>query len=238
MVISSRVALSATLVPVALGLGAAGAANADVGGRPIGLVPDKTTAPKARPGVTPNATVSPGTSYRCDDSGTLRRGAGSYVTGWCTAPNMHIDISSGSVNGYQSGWGEGNFQHCGWFQSSIHGLTPNGTYDHNCGGNYYNENTFATQVNVSPSNDGSPAPVLKNCAEYANVQPWNTGNMTGYDQVGTLSSSTVFLWRYKSLNNFWVLGRISPAAGVYDWVFVQAACVGAPASGTRAAAAS
>jgi hypothetical protein len=204
----------------------ASSAFADVGGRSLTLAPVEEGS---KPGDTTSQAVPSGRSYKCTQAGTLRRKWQSYVIGWCTV-GMHIDISSSDVQGWQAGWGEGNFQHCGWFQSSTHPLVQEGLYDHNCGTNRYPESYFATAVNVAPTNDGDQVPVYGGCTRYLNVKPWSSSSTTGTDSVGTLLSTDRFFWRYRTKNNKWVLGRVErPGQSVYyDWVFVPTSCVGTP----------
>ena len=149
--------------------------------------------------------------------------------GWCTV-GMHLDVSSRVVEGSQNGWGEGAFQHCGWFYTNQHQLSAGGAYDHNCGTNQYPENHFASAINASPDSDGASVTVKKNCTRYLNVKPWATGSTGGSDPVGTVLTSDRFFWRYASRNGQWVLGRMerpgTPA--YYDWVFVASDCVTRP----------
>lgn len=211
------------------------AALADGGGRPIGIEPvppKKTTIPG---GVTTLATR--GVSYRCNEAGTLRRAANSYVLGWCTE-GMHIDISStGAPAGWQAGWGEGNYGNCGWFMTATHSLTAEGAWDHDCGSATYPEVAFANYVNVTPAGDGTPVPIYANCTRYLNVKPWATGATAGTDPAGTLLTTDKFYWRYQTRNNMWVLGRMErPGTSVYyDWVFVPRTCVAPPLTNFRAA---
>lgn len=201
-------------------------ASGEVGDRPIALEPVEEQSEPG--GVGPQA-VPTGRSYKCAEAGTLRRKWQSYVIGWCTV-GMHIDISSGEVQGWQAGWGEGSFQHCGWFLTS-HPLVQEGIYDHNCGTNRYPESYFATAVNISPSNDGAEVPIYNSCTRYLNVRPWLTASGTpGYDSVGTIQTTDKFFWRYRSRNNRWVLGRMErPGTSVYyNWTFVHSSCVGVP----------
>lgn len=229
---AAAAAASFTASPVA------DAQDQEVGGQAPVLAPVKSKPPKGGGGdVTIQQTVSTGRSYKCLEKGTLRRKHGSYIMGWCT-PGMHIDISSGSIQGWQAGWGEGNFQGCGWFQSGSHALELNGVFDHNCGATEYNENYFATRINSGSTTDGNEVPIYHVCDRYANVRPWVSGSTAGMDHVGTLQPSTdIFKWRYLTKNQQWVMGRLirdNYATYVgYDWVFVPRWCVGEPA--TRAA---
>ena len=224
-------AIGAILVGSALLLGTGSVATADVGGRAPTVVP--VHSPRhGGDGATRQAAVPTGRSYKCLEPGTLRRKAGSYVIGWCTT-GMHIDISSSANGAWQAGWGEGNYQHCGWFETGLHPLQQEGIFDHNCGATTYVESHFANLINSGSTSDGTTVGINYACNRYANVRPWSTGAKAGMDKVGTLQPSTdTFKWRYLSKNNLWVLGRmIRPGTSVtYDWIFVERGCVGQPAT--------
>lgn len=224
---------AAAVVPLALG--AAGEAQADVGGQPVDVAP--APAPTPKPGQMTTQTVTPG-AYVCNSSGTMRRAANSYVIGWCMG-GTRIDVSStGAPSGYQSAYGYGNYAFCGWFDTNTHPPTSGGTYANACNNKSFAESYFANAINAGSTTDGDQVSVLKNCTRYANVRPWDgsSSNTTGHDSVGTLDASTmVFKWRYRSKNDFWVLGRATytnPATPqpYYDWAFVQRDCVGTPAT--------
>jgi hypothetical protein len=231
MVSQNRLLAGASLVPLALAVGSQAAAadppewNYDAGGRAVTLVPDPPPKRMGKDGASAFGPVTPGRSYKCVESGTLRRAPGSYVMGWCMA-GMHIDISSSPSGEWQKGWAHGNYEHCGWFMIT-HPLTPSGTYDHNCGSHSYSETHFASRLNTEGF-DNRVTPVKNNCPLYANVRPWDESNHTGYNQVGTLPQvHRVFNWRYKSRNGAWVLGRVENG-GYYDWAFVHSSCVPDP----------
>jgi hypothetical protein len=228
MVLQNRLAAGATLVPLALAVGAETAAadppgsNFDRGGRPLSLEPVPQSPVKG--GMRMMQTVPSGRSYRCNEAGTLRRAGGSYVIGWCME-GMHIDISGAGNGAWQPGWAHGNYEHCGWFETLAHPLTPSGVYDHNCGNRRYPETHFASRLNDERYPNHVQA--LKTCTLYGNVRPWDTSNRTGYNPVGTLPQGAWFHWRYKSRNGKWILGRVD-AGGYYDWAFVDSSCVPEP----------
>jgi hypothetical protein len=143
---------------------------------------------------------------------------------------MHIDVSSTSDQGNQAGWGEGAYQHCGWFLTSVHLLVPEGTFDHNCGATKYPESHFANKINSTPSNDGDSVIIFHSCTRYLNVQPWSPSGTSGSTSVGTLLASDQFFWRYRTKNNQWVMGRMARRGTsiYYDWAFVPSSCVSTP----------
>lgn len=151
--------------------------------------------------------------------------------GNCISGNS-IDISSGVASEWQGGYAYGNFNGCGWVQLA-NGLDPASGYANNCGSRTYAETYFANKVNVSPSDDGAPVPILnRGCETWGNVRPWVLGATGGNDKLGDLSGSqTQFFYRYLSKNNNWVLGRIQlgpDAQNQSKWGFVQRGCVGEP----------
>lgn len=204
-------------------------ADSEIGGRAPRLSPIQPTIAPVTPAISAKA-VAPRASYRCDEPGTPRRRSNSYAIGWCTV-GMHIDISTGqTTSGWQGGWGEGNFNGCGWFQSSKHPLTREGSWDHSCGDRTYNENEFGQIFNIAPDDDGAEVRVLKSCPRFLNVRPWISSPTVGADHVGTLLTTDVFKWRYLTKNGAWVMGRLD-RAGVrvrYDWAFVARDCVAQP----------
>ena len=238
-----RVALLIALFAVAIGMEATAVAGASIplvvspsgylsgpppgGDRPIVLQPAGAPAPAG--GVVPFAT--PGVSYSCRNAGTLRRRANSYVLGWCTQ-GMHIDISSTVITqGWQGGYGEGWYAHCGWFLLQ-NGLDAGGVWDHNCGNTTYAESDFATKVNVTPTDDGTPVTIQRSdCHIWRNIKPWQTSAepSTWYNVLDPTTDE--FRWRYRSKSGM-VLGHWLRNGGdtYYNWGFVDSTCVAAPPS--------
>lgn len=186
---------------------------------PITLDPIKPSTGEVQPNGTP------GTAYRCRNTGTLRRRATSFVIGYCMA-NNRIDISSTAITqGWQGGHAYGNYNNCGWFLLA-NGLDVDGSYNYNCGNTTYAESYFANKINTS-ADSGYPVSISKNCDVYANVRPWED-NTTGFDKLGTLNKDADgFDWRYRSKNDNWVLG-LWRHGGATDWGFVQNSCVATP----------
>lgn len=198
------------------------------GNRPITVRPNTGSSDQGSV-VTPMAT--PGVSYTCNNAGTLRRRANSFVLGWCTA-GMHIDISSTVITqGWQGGFGEGGYANCGWFLLA-NGLTQGGAFDHNCGNTTFAESYFAQNVNVSPADDGAAVPILRSdCSIWLNVKPWSS-TASPSTTFNTLNPATdTFRYRYRTKSDY-VLGHWlrNGADTYYNWGFVRNTCVGDPAT--------
>lgn len=228
-----RVAVLFLVLGLTAGPPSAFAESSPPGGeRPITLVPTTGSGGSLTGAVTPMAT--PGVSYACANAGTLRRRANSYVLGWCTA-GMHIDISSTVITqGWQGGYGEGDYQNCGWFLLA-NGLNQGGTFDHNCGNTTFAESYFASAINSDgdSTGDGTTVSILRSdCHIWLNVRPWSN-NTTGYTTYNTLSPATdEFRWRYSSKYGYWVLGHWlrNGQDTTYNWGFVKSDCVSTPAA--------
>jgi hypothetical protein len=188
--------------------------------------------------VTPASTSY--TTWECNGSGGWVAIASDYnswaigecANGWTVSPAKEVTLNNSLWVG---GSITGDYNNCGWIDTSGLAFNTGGTSPNNCGGTGRDSSTFIapgmtwTEDYPNGSESGVPITNTNSCTEYGNFFPWSS-SAHAIDPIRTIGPSSGRLGvRYQALNvgeytgdtYYMVIDQDVGPDGNGNWVFVD-----------------